>query len=73
MALTAVRGLNYFIARYRCNSARYYELYIRYSLVRVIEKCISGENVDIVVTNVSRMYAILAGYKIVMNQRSVCT
>ena len=39
----------------------------------VIEKCISGENVDIVVSNVPRKYAILAGYKIVRNQRSVCT
>ena len=38
-----------------------------------IEKCISGKIVDIVVSNVPRKYAILAGYKIVMNQRSVCT
>ena len=43
------------------------------SLVCVIEKCISGENVDIVVSNVPRKYAIVAGYKIVMNQLSVCT
>ena len=35
-----------------------------------IEKCII---VDIVVSNVPKKYAILAGYKIVMNQRSVCT
>ena len=28
---------------------------------------------SIVVSNVPRKYAILAGYKIVMNQRSVCT
>ena len=33
-----------------------------------IEKCISGEIVDIVVSNVPKKYAILAGY---MNQRSV--
>ena len=37
-----------------------------------IEKCISREFVDIVVSNVPRKYEILAGYKIVMNQRSVC-
>ena len=30
-----------------------------------IEKCISGEIIDIVVSNVLRKYAILAGYKIV--------
>ena len=41
-----------------------------HSLVCVIEKCIS---VDIVISNVPRKYAILTGYKIVMNQRSVCT
>ena len=51
------------IARYRGNSVRCYELYILYSLVCVIEKCISGENVDIVVSNVRRKYAILAGLK----------
>ena len=67
------RTIYIFIARYRGNSARCYELYILYSLVCVIEKCISGENVDIVVSNVPRKYAILAGYKIVMSQRSVCT
>ena len=38
-----------------------------------IEKCISGEIVDIVVSNVPKKFAILAGYKIVMNQRSVGT
>ena len=35
-----------------------------------IAKCISGEIVDIVVSNVPKKYAILSGYKIVMNQRS---
>ena len=34
-------------------------------LVCIIEKCISGENADIVVSNEPRKYAILAGYKIV--------
>ena len=32
-------------------------------IVCVIEKCISGVNVDIVVSNVPRKYVILAGYK----------
>ena len=48
-------------------------VYLICSLVCVIEKCISGENADIVVSNVPKKYAILAGYKTVMNQRSVCT
>ena len=41
-------------------------------LVCVIEKCISGEIIDVVDSNVARKYAILAGYKIVMNQRLAC-
>ena len=38
-----------------------------------IEKCISREIVDIVVSNVPEKYAILAGYKIVMNQLGLYT
>ena len=34
---------------------------------------LAGKTLIIVVSNVPRKYAILAGYKIVMNQRSVCT
>ena len=37
-----------------------------------IEKCISGEIIDIVVSKVLKKYAILAGYKIDMNARFVC-
>ena len=33
-----------------------------------IEKCISGEIVDIVVSNIPKKYAILSGYVIVINQ-----
>ena len=36
-----------------------------------IEKCISGEIVDIVVSNVPKKYAIFAGYKIETNARFV--
>ena len=36
-----------------------------------IEICISGEIIDIVVSNVPKKHAILAGFKIVMNQHSV--
>ena len=38
-----------------------------------IEKCIRGKIIDIVVSIVPRKYAILAGYKVVMHQRPVCT
>ena len=43
-----------------------------YNCGMYIEKCNSGEIVDIVLSNVARKYAILAGYKIVMNQCSAC-
>ena len=37
-----------------------------------VDKCISGEMVDNVLSNVAREYPKLAGYEIVMNQWSVC-
>ena len=60
-----------FIARYRATRP-VANIYICDIVWYVHRKCISGENIDIVLSDVPRKYGILAGYKIVMNQCSVC-